>query len=179
MYHPFLVGEKVYLRRMERKDLEGNYFDWLNDYEVTKMLEVGKFPNSMEAMEDYFNKLDSSPNDLFFAIIEKETDRHIGNFTIRINWVNRTAETGRIIGEKDCWGKSYGQEALKLAIDYCFKRLNLHRVQGGTVADNIAVQKIWKRLGWTVEGRLRKAVYFDGEYHDSLHAGILREEWKF
>lgn len=179
MYHPFLVGEKVYLRRLERKDLEGNYFDWLNDYEVTRWLETGTFPNSIEAMESWFEKMDSSPNDIIFAVCDKETDRHMGNIRIHINWVDRTAETGRIIGEKDFRGKGYGFESLKLAIDYCFKRLNLNRVGGGTVAGNIPALKTWEKLGYTIEGRLRKAAYRDGEYHDIIRAGILREEWKF
>ena len=179
MYHPFLIGEKVYLRRVERQDLEGNYFDWLNDYEVTKWLETGTFPNSMEAMENYFTKLDSSPNDVFFAIIEKETDRHIGNIRININWVTRTADTGQLIGEKDAWGKGYGLESLKLVIDYCFKRLNLRRVSSGTIDGNIPALKDWERLGYTVEGRRRKAAYIDGEYRDVVEAGMLKEEWKF
>lgn len=181
MYHPFLVGEKVYLRRLERKDLEGHYFDWLNDYEITRGLtQTGTFPNSMEAMESWFNKMDSSPNDIVFALIEKETDRHIGNIRININWVDRIAQTGRIIGEKDCWGKGYGAESFKLVIDYCFKRLNLNRVEGAFIADNIAVQKNWERLGaHTIEGHRRKAAYRDGEYHDLIEGGILREEWKY
>lgn len=78
MYHPFLIGEKVYLRGMEREDLEGNYFQWLNDYEVTRYLSSGKFPNSREAMEEYFTRMQTSGKDVFFAIVEKETGRHVG-----------------------------------------------------------------------------------------------------
>ena len=180
MYHPFLVGEKVYMRRLERKDLvEGNYFDWLNDYEVTKWLETGVFPNSMEAMESWFEKMNSSPNDIVFAICDKKTNEHIGNFRLHIDWVNRTAETGRLIGEKEFYWKGYGPEFLKLAIDYCFKRLNLNRINGGTIDGNIPALKCWEKLGYTIEGRFRKAVYQDGEYRDVIWGAILKEEWKF
>jgi len=180
MYHPFLIGEKIYLRGLERKDLDGNYFQWLNDYEVTKYLRSGTFPNSMEALESYFNRVSTSPNDVFFAIIEKGTERHIGNLRVSdIDWLRRTASIGRMIGEKDCWGKGYGLEALKLAVDHCFKRLNLHKVIIWTAELNIAPQKNYEKLGFVFEGRLRQEIYVDGKYYDRLYYGILKEEWKF
>ena len=46
MYHPFIVGKKLYLRGIEREDLSGNMSQWVNDSEVTKYMVMGLFPNS-------------------------------------------------------------------------------------------------------------------------------------
>ena len=179
MYHPFLIGEKIYLRGLERSDLEGAYFQWLNDYDITKHLESGIFPNSMEAMEKYFDSIKQSPDNIFLAIIERETDRHIGNIKIgNINWVRRVADIGWLIGEKDAWGKGYGTEALKLVVDYCFRRLNLHKVFAGIAAPNLASKKMCEKVGFSLEATLRKEAYVNGEYCDVMYFGLLREEYK-
>lgn len=34
MYHPFIIGEKIYPRGLEKLDLTGDYFGWLNDSET-------------------------------------------------------------------------------------------------------------------------------------------------
>ena len=180
MYHPFIIGERIYFRALERADLEGNYFQWLNDYEVTKYLESGIFPNSTEAMESYFNKIDQSPNDVFFAVIERETGLHIGNIKIgSINWVKRTADIGTMIGERKAWGKGYGTEALKLATDYCFKRLNLQKITVGVIPENLAAKRYIENLGFSHEGTIRRGAYINGKYCDALIYGQLVEEWKF
>ena len=59
MHHAFLVGDKVYLRRFEETDLHGDYFDWLNDYEVTRYLDSGTFPNSEQSVEHFFCQCES------------------------------------------------------------------------------------------------------------------------
>jgi RimJ/RimL family protein N-acetyltransferase len=39
------------------------------------------------------------------------------------------AELDLYIGEKDCWGKGYGTEAIRLICRYGFDRMRLHRIQ--------------------------------------------------
>ena len=60
MYHPFIIGEKIYLRGMERDDLEGNYFQWANDPEVTHYMFMGAMPNTMEQLEEEYEQLTKS-----------------------------------------------------------------------------------------------------------------------
>jgi RimJ/RimL family protein N-acetyltransferase len=135
MRHPFISGKKIYLRGLERLDLEGEYFDWLNDREVTKFLNSGGFPNTAEKMEEYYRNIVLSADNAMFAIIDKESDGHIGNIKLGpINWLMRIAPLGIMIGNKECWGKGYGTEAIRLVLGYAFNRLNLHKVITGIVA---------------------------------------------
>ena len=178
MHHPFIIGEKIYLRGLERADLEGDYFQWLNDYEVTKFLESGRFPYTKEALEEYYRNTALSNNNVIFAIIDGETDKHIGNIKLGpINWITRISPLGIMIGNKDFWGKGCGTEAIRLVLDYAFKRLNLHKVTAGMAAIHQASIKAFQKAGFEIEGQAKSQFSVDGEYCDSLYIGITKEDF--
>jgi RimJ/RimL family protein N-acetyltransferase len=56
--------------------------------------------------------------------------------------------------------------------------LNLHRISSAAVAFNERSIKLHKKLGFREEGRLRQAMFKNGQYHDRLEFGILKVEWK-
>jgi len=178
MHHPFIIGEKLYLRGLTRSDLQGDYFDWLNDREVTKFLDSGVFPNSEKKMEEYFHTTILSTNNVMLAIIDKKLDKHIGNIKLGpINWITRIAPLGIMIGNKEFWGKGYGTEAIRLVLDYAFKRLNLHKVIAGIAAVHQASIKAFQKAGFKIEGRVESQFFFEGEYYDSLYLGITKEHF--
>ena len=178
MYHPFLVGQKVYLRRVEREDLETNYFQWLNDPEVTRYMERGTFPNSNESMLAYHEASVDSQDQINLAIVTIAEDRHVGNIGINsIDWVNRMAQIGLLVGEKDYWGTGVAAEAYELVEAYAFDRLNLRKLSGGTRADNVPTVILLKKLRWVQEGRRRRHVMRDNQAYDVLLFGLLREEY--
>jgi len=178
MYHPFIIGEKIYLRGLERKDLEGDYFDWLNDSEVTRFLDSGFLPNSMEKMDDYYGNVALSPDNVMLAIIDKESDRHVGNIKLGpINWITRVAPLGIMVGNKEYWGRGYGTEAIQLVVNHAFGRLNLHKINAGIAADNTASVGAFGKAGFEIEGRAKSQFYLDGDYSDSLYVGITRDDY--
>lgn len=179
MYHPFLIGKKLYLRGIEEKDLEGRYFDWLNDYDVTKYMDSGYFPNTVEKLQEYVKNVGRSSNNVLLGIIDMETDKHIGNVRLGpINWVHRTSFLGIMIGEKDFWGKGYVTETLKLVADYAFRRLNLHKVSAGVNASNKASIKAFENAGFKIEGLRKDEVYADGKYHDAVVLALMSKDFQ-
>jgi len=178
MHRPFLVGQKLYLRSLEESDISEEYVGWLNNYEVTRYLETGKVPTTSETIHKYLESFRGSSNDIIFAIIDRETEQHIGNVTLnRINWIHRTADTGLMIGEKDFWGKGYAFEAWSLIIEYAFQRLGLRKIIAGSVDSNVASIAVLKKLGFKVEGTFRQEFLVDGEYRDGVRLGLLKEEF--
>ena len=170
----FLVGEKIYLRPLNKKDSEGNYPNWLNNPEVCKYNRHARFPNTYEKTLDYIEFVSKSPKELVLAIIEKSTSRHIGNVTLsNINFIDRNAELSIIIGEKDCWGKGYGKEACKLMINHAFTTLNLHRIFSGTHEDNIGFRKLAESVGMKEEGKYIENIFKNGKYSNTVWYGIL------
>ena len=178
MYHPFITGERVYLRGIERSDLEGEYFQWLNEYQVTMFTEAGRFPNTKEAMEEYYRNVVLSNNNALFAIIDKKSDQHIGNIKLGpIDWYHRRAFLAYMIGNKDFWGKGYTAEVIKLIFEYGFIRLGLNKICSRVAANHPASLKACEKAGLVVEGRAKSEFYFQGEYYDALYLGITRENF--
>lgn len=178
MIHPFLIGEVVYLRALEREDLSGNYFQWFNDQEVCRFNSHGRAPNNMEKMEAYLHRAYTDPSLAVFAVIYRENDAHVGNICLQgINLTDRCAEYAIVMGEKDYWGKGVAKEASDLLLQHGFLTLNLHRIHCGTSEDNIGMQKLAAHMGMQQEGKRRQAIFKQGRYADILEYGLLREEY--
>lgn len=179
MKKPFLIGKKVYLRALEPADLEGDYFQWLNDPEVTRFMESGLFPNSREKMERYLSLASNREENVILAIIDKKSDQHIGNVRLGpIHWIHRVSNFGIMIGNKKFWGKGYGAEATRLMAEYAFTRLNLNKINLGVVAEHQAAVEAYKRVGFKKEGLARSQFHDQGKYLDCLYMGLLRKEFE-
>lgn len=177
---PFLHGKECYLRPLERADLTGAWRFWLNDPEVTRHMFRGAFPNSAEANESFYEQV-TAPDEtnLVLAIVATDGDAHVGNVGLhRIDWINRSAEFGILIGERDHWGRGIGREATTLIVEHGFNRLNLLRIWLGVFAAHEAAVKLYEAVGFRVEGTLREAILRDGKAQDQLMMSLLAREFR-
>jgi len=177
---PFLNGQRIYLRLIEEADVNEEYIRWLNDSEVTHYMETGRFPSTQESIRKYLDRFhnDGIAN-VIFAIVDRGTNQHIGNVTLnRINWIHRTADTGLMLGRKDCWGKGYAHEAWSLLLDYAFHRLGLRKIIAGAIGNHVTSLAVLGKLGFRMEGTLRQEVFVDGAYRDVIRMGLFREEFQ-
>ncbi|MGC8669236.1 MAG: GNAT family N-acetyltransferase [Chthonomonadales bacterium] len=178
MKTPFLVGKIIYLRPLHRTDLGERYQSWLNDPDVSRYLETAHFPQTLTAMEAFYESIAASRDNLFLAIADRATDLHIGNIKLGpINWVHRSGTLGLLIGERDYWGRGCGTEATRLVVEHAFYNLNLHRVDLGVYAEHTAAVRMYEKVGFKVEGCLRKALFHEGQYKDHLLMAILKDEY--
>ncbi len=174
----FLSGSKIYLRPLERTDLNERYLHWLNDAEVTQYLETGAFPTTRDDLEKFYAQVTGSSTEVIFAIADQKTHAHIGNVKLGpINWVDRRAALGILIGEKSCWGKGIGEEATRLTVEYAFDRLNLNRVGLAVFEEHDAAVKCYEKVGFKLEGCFREEVFREGRYQNRLWMGLLRSEY--
>lgn len=177
MVPPFRMGELVYLRPLEREDLNDRYLGWLNDPEVTRFMETGIFPTTREDLVRFWETVTASPNDVILAVADVEDDVHIGNVKLGpIHWVHRVAEFGIMIGDKARWGRGRGTEATRLMVEYGFEELNLRKITLGVLEGNAAAQRSYEKVGFVVEGRQRAQVVRGGRTLDRIVMGLLREE---
>jgi len=176
-----LKGKSVLLRPFKRSDI--SYFlRWFNDPEVVQYLDM-YLPMTEMSEEKFIEELGTTRagSDVLFVMeaIKGASTKPIGNCGLhQISPKDRNAVFGIIIGEKDYWSKGYGVEGARLIINYGFQQLNLHRISSAAVAFNERSIKLHKKLGFREEGRLRQAMFKNGQYHDRVEFGILREEWK-
>ncbi len=177
MKRAFIIGERVYLRPLERSDIEGGWHDWINDGSVTINL-MSPFPQNLESMQSYFDSNQNSSN-VMFAICDKKNDQYIGNARLsRINWINRTAEYGRLIGNADYRGKGYGTDALIALFRYGFYTLGLNRIWSLAWVENNASLRSNDKVGMVNEGIARQAVFKNGKFHDMVTLSMIREDFE-
>ncbi len=174
-----LTGRLVRLRAHAPSDLDAA-FRWINDTEVTRTL-VARYPMSAQAGAAWLEQVSAGDarhrDDVGFAIDTLE-GRYIGNCDIlRVSWENRTAEVGIMIGEKDCWDKGYGSDAMRTMLRFAFGEMNLHRIELWVLDFNARAIAAYRKCGFVEEGRRRSAWFSEGGYHDSVVMGILREEF--
>ena len=176
MKNPFLIGEKIYLRALERGDA-AVFLPWVNDYDVRRTL-IFHRPMNLVQEEEFIDRAAQSQQDVVFAIALKKDDRLIGNTALhRVMNRNRSAGFGILIGDKAEWNKGYGTEATRLVVGYGFDTLNLNRIWLHVYDDNPGGKRAYEKAGFKIEGVLRQENYRDGRYWDTIVMGILREEW--
>ena len=176
-----LQGEKVVLRPVMRSDIE-HFLKWFNDPEVTQYLSM-YLPMTEMAEEKFIEDLGSAATGtrVMFVIetIEDNNNKPIGSIGLsNIHPKNHNAVFGIAIGEKDYWSKGYGTEAARLIIGYGFEQLNLHRINSFAISFNERSLRLHLRVGFKEEGRQREAVFKNGDYHDHVMFGLLRNEWQ-
>ncbi|MER5793088.1 GNAT family protein [Streptomyces sp. NPDC001980] len=73
--------------------------------------------------------------------------------------------------------EGYAAEALVLLMRFMFAERRYHKCLAAIFAHNEASLALFRRLGFTEEGRLRKHVFFAGRHHDLVMMGMLANEF--
>lgn len=115
--------------------------------------------------------------DVLFGIETLDAGRLVG--IVRLTGAE--PETGRAeltvyVGERDCWGRGYGTEAIRLMCRYGFDTMRLHSVFLWVVTENAAARHVYDKVGFTEDGRHRECFRRDGRWYDMYLMGMLEGE---
>ncbi len=173
---PFLIGERIYLRPLDVDDLD-RCLRWINDPEILSTL-GRREPMGRAAEKEWLEGQYKSDRHMNLAIVVADGDRHIGNCGFNaIDYVNRNAIFGILIGDKDAWGQGYGPEAARLILKYGFEELGLHRIGLEAYSHNARALRAYEKAGFIHEGTLRESYFRHGTFHDTIVMSILASEW--
>lgn len=176
-YQKKLVGARCYLSPCCAEDA-ALWFKWDNDPEVTMALgdevyTVAGLPKVEGAVAEVIDR--QLP---VFTIVDLATDRPIGRGVLfDVNPVDRRAMLGIVIGEKDCWGQGYGQDAVRMLLDYAFNLLNLNSVMLGTFAFNERALHCYRQVGFQEIGRRLEARIVGERRYDVVLMDLLAAEF--
>mgnify|MGYP001120959968 CR=1 FL=1 len=174
-----ILGDKVRLRPVERDDLP-RFVEWFGDPEVRRHLAL-YLPFSLAQEERWFESLLDrlERNQDVLLAIETVGGIQIGNVGLHsVNWKDRSAELGIVIGEKSYWGKGYGADAVLTMLRMAFREMNLHRVFLRVDVDNERAIRCYEKAGFQRDGTLREAVFREGAYIDQHVMSILKSEFQ-
>lgn len=172
-----MKAKLIYLRPITSEDVNSVYLAWLQDSEV--MQGIASSGYTLDKLKEYVNERLFNTDIAFFAICSNETKEHIGNVKIDFHDKNaNVSELGLLIGNKNYWGKGVGYEACRLAIDYGFNTMHLRKIYLAVYENNLNAKKLYEKLGFKLEGTLRKHVMANGVLCDKYLMGIFKDEFQ-
>jgi ribosomal-protein-alanine N-acetyltransferase len=75
-------------------------------------------------------------------------------------------------------GLGYMSEALRGAIAFVFREMNVHRVMANYVPHNRRSGAVLRRLGFAVEGYARDYLLLDGRWEDHILTSLVNADWR-
>ena len=178
MKNPYAIGKTIYLRVPCAEDLEGNWYQWFSDLEVTRYLGERWWPNSKESQASFYNSVNQSKERLVLCICLTATDEHIGVCSLSsISWMHRYADIALVIGEKEHRNGVITVEVMCLLLSIAFNRLNLLNLRSVHMASNSHTPLLEKMFGFKVVGRYEQFYFDQGIYVDQVHSQLSRAVW--
>ena len=89
----------------------------------------------------------------------------------------KSGSIGYWLGEP-FWGKGLMTQAARAVTAHVFAQTDLTRLSARVYETNPASMRVLEKVGYTFEGRLRKAIFKDGALLDEMVYSILRNEWE-
>ncbi|MFB6216284.1 MAG: GNAT family N-acetyltransferase [Candidatus Aenigmatarchaeota archaeon] len=168
----FLGGENIELRTIEEEDIEF-LRDHVNDPEIRSSLTIWR-PMNIEQEREFFEEVVSAEEPVNLMVTRD--GEPLGTVELREKEQDRIGELG-IWLKKEAQDNGYGTEAAERLAEYAFNELNFHKVTARAFGKNKASRKVWEKLGFEEEGKMREEVYRNGEYEDVFYYGLLKEEF--
>ncbi|MEO7916332.1 MAG: GNAT family protein [Dokdonella sp.] len=174
---PTLRGDRVLLRVWRREDAAA-LFELFSDpvfmryWSRVVYKDVAEVRNYIDLQLTDLARFEFYP----WAITLHGDDKPIGNCTLfAINRDNLRCDLGYGLSPA-LQGQGLASEAVKLAVNFAFNEIGLHRVETDIDPRNQPSCRLVERLGFQREGLLRQRWHVNGEITDSVLHGLLRTD---
>mgnify|MGYP005821395851 FL=1 len=155
------------------------YFaQWEIRPEVTEFFTMNEDRTYEQIVTEYV-RYNLDPSKLQFTITLKPEDKPIGKIYLsRINRDDDSLDITRIyIADPANRGKGYGEEALRLILEYAFINLHMERVTIDHFEKNKVAASLYEKIGFSNEGLMRNAGKKNGKYVNLQLKSMLRAEY--
>jgi [ribosomal protein S5]-alanine N-acetyltransferase len=176
------TGKNVYIRPYTMNDandllsFELENKEFFKDYSPLQSDDFYTLQGQEERVQRTKKRME---NDEYYAfgLFLTSTDELIGNISLSdvIRGPLQCCYIGYSVAKKHN-GKGYTTEAVKLAVEYAFRELKLHRVEAGVMLHNIASMRVLEKVGFHKEGIFLKNVKINGRWEDHQHFAIINPE---
>ncbi|EQD34242.1 GCN5-related N-acetyltransferase domain protein [mine drainage metagenome] len=173
-----LEGPQVRLRAPTEADYLA-IFRWYNDAEI-----VAPFDRfEVDTWESFVSAIESAPNDPRSVaprwIVEERADGRTLGFVgyYSPHPILEFLDVWYVVGDRERRGRGYGTEAVRLLVDHLFRTQTVERIGATCDVENVPSLRLLERLKLNREGRLARALFHHGRWHDVFVYGITRAEW--
>ncbi len=167
-----LQGVRVILRDKKIEDAELDY-RWRSDPELARL--DAAYPLTMN-YDRYLKMFEDqlrypTPGSHHYGIAVAD-DKFIGNcMYYDLDSINKEAELGIVIGDRDYWSGSYGFDSVVTLLEHMFRDRGLKRVYLHTLEWNHRAQSCFYRCGFRPVRNVRRMG------HDFILMEVLRDFW--
>ena len=166
-------GKRINIRQKRLADARDDY-QWQTDPELSEL--DAAVPLSLSFQQYYseysFDLTYPGSGRHEFAI-ETLAGEHIGNCVYyNVNSVERKAELGIMIGNRNYWNQGYGVEAINSLLEYIFNVTEIDNVVLTTLTWNLRAQRCFKKCGFQECG------YLERDNHNFLLMTVHRADWQ-
>lgn len=175
MENYYLKNNRSYLiREIDPRDAKNfiNYRDILADETTYLRASRSELNLNLEDQNKSIHNFINSDNQ--YSIIAELDGIIIGNLQFRGGNRQRTKHAGEfgISVLKDYWGNRIGYNLLSQLIEWAKKNKIIKKINLEVREDNRSAIALYKKLGFELEGTIRKNFFADGKYYDSHLMGI-------
>jgi RimJ/RimL family protein N-acetyltransferase len=142
---------------------------YANNYNIYKNLrDRFPYPYTEQLAEEWLIQVANQSPEMNFAIANK--DELIGGIGLdpKDDVHHYTVEIGYWLGEP-FWGKGIATSAVKAVTKYAFENFEFIRIYADVFEGNEASMKVLENAGYSLEARLRKSVFKEGQFLDQYY----------
>ena len=155
------------LRKWSEADLD-SLVKYANNKNIAKWL-TNAFPHpyTPEDGKAYLSKIaNDNPAKVFAIEVNGEAVGSIGIY-LQSDIHEKNAEMGYWLAEA-CWGQEIMPKAIQEMVEYGFQTFDIVRIFARPFSTNWQSQRVLEKAGFTLEARLKKALFKNGEFMDEL-----------
>ncbi len=143
---------------------------------------MSRTPKSLSAEKDWIasiSKQNRFPESIVVVIEVRGDNVPIGTMGLHnINWIDRNATTGSMIGNLAYHGKGYATDAKMHFLKYAFETLGMHKINSRAYTENLASIRYSERCGYVQEAVLKDEIFREGKWGDLVTLACFYESWK-
>ncbi|MQR01864.1 spermidine N1-acetyltransferase [Glaciimonas soli] len=164
----------VKLRPLEREDLRFvHQLD--NNSNIMRYWFEEPYEAYVELVQLYDNHVHDQTERRF--ILQSDDGEMVGLVElVEIDHIHRRAEF-QIIVAPAAQGKGYAERATRLAIEYAFCVLNLHKLYLYVDKENNKAIHVYKKCGFALECELKSEFFVNGEFRNAIRMYMFQPEY--
>ena len=134
-----------------------SWVSWLNDRKVSNFSARSAKKHTINTQIKFLKEKIQQKHIIFLVSKNKIP---IGVLELcNIDKINKNCEIRYLIGNTSFWGQGIGTRVVDLGVHYAFNKLYLNLIYADTHQDNLASQRILKKIGFKVQGKIKKFFY--------------------
>ena len=167
-----ITSTRLTLRRIDpTKDSFAEYLGWLRDTDNNQYIKSANKDFKLSDLTGFVNKMNESQTALLLGIFLSSEPKLIGTVKLEpINYPQRTAWLGMLIGDVASRGMGYGFEALGAVLEYAASDLKLQRIFLGVDKLNNPAIRLYSKIGFRVKEENESSLIMSFDLEDfNLH----------